>query len=365
MGRNDIWKCLGSRTAAILFSLLLISLPFAGARAGDVFTVTGVAIDATAESATAARDAAVASGQKRALETLLKRLTLPDNWAQLPEVDAALAQSMVRSFQVANEKRSATRYLANLSVRFQPGSVRSLLTTRSIPVAEAQARPAVLVTAFTDESGTKLWSDGNLWTAAWGQQDLQNGLAPLSIPLGDLGDISTLSVDQALSGDREALTALAGRYSADRIVVAHATVGSTAGAISARVVTYPMGEGAPITWTGSETAPTTETGAYRLAARFLEAHEAEWKRNSIVSSNERGVLSASVAYNSLGEWQTIRSRLGQIPPIQTVNIVAVSAGGAQVELDYAGTVDTLELNLAQQNLALTNLDGFWYLALVR
>ncbi len=354
-----------SRSTAILLGVVLMVATAGSAGAGDVFTVRGISIDATAASATAARDAAVQTGQKRALEQLLKRLTLPDDWSQLPQVDDALAQSMVRSFQVAGEKRSATRYLADLSVRFQPASIRGLLAARSIPIAEAQARPAVLVAVLTDARGDTLWAESNLWTVAWARQDLQNGLAPLTIPLGDLGDISTLSVEQALNGDRAALNALATRYNADRVIVAHATVGSAPGTISARMLTYPTGEAAPTSWSGSEAAPSTETGAHRLAARFLEALEADWKRNSIVRSGERAVLSASVAYSSLGEWQTIRSRLAQIPPIKTINIVAVSAGGAQVELDYAGTVDTLELNLAQQNLALTNLDGYWYLAIIR
>ncbi|MEQ9517949.1 MAG: DUF2066 domain-containing protein [Parvibaculum sp.] len=362
---KDIWMHIGSRVAAILLGLAMVGIPAGGAMAGDVFTVRSVSIDATAENATAARDAAVQAGQLRALDQLLKRLTLPDDWAQLPQVDAALAQGMVRSFQVAGEKRSGTRYLAELSVRFQPGSVRSLLSARSIPIAEAQARPAVLVTLFTSGNDTKLWNEGNLWNAAWGRQDLQNGLAPLTIPLGDLGDISALNVDQTLAGDRAALSALASRYSADRVIVAHATAGAAAGEISAKIVTYPAGEGAATAWNGSENAPSTETGAYRLAAAFLEKLEADWKRSSIVRSSDRAILSASVVYNSLGEWQTIRTRLAQIPPIRSVNMVAVSAGGAQVELDYAGTVDTLELNLAQQNLALTNLDGYWYLAITR
>lgn len=353
-----------ARMAAIPGLIFLLAGLVSPALAADVFTITGVPIDATAENATAARDAAVRDGQRRALERLLKRLTLEEDWGQLPIVDEPMAESYVRSFQVDNEKRSTTRYLANLSVRFQPAAIRSLFTARSIPFSESRARPAVLIPVLTDETGDRLWDEGNAWTAAWAQTDLENILTPMVMPLGDIGDMTGLTVQQALSGDRPALEAMAERYGADRVVVAHAQARGEGG-LSARMITYPVGEAAPRSWSGRESADTAETAGYRIAARYLDAVQANWKRESIVRFAERAVLSASVAYDSLGQWQSIRQRLGQIPLIQKVTIVALSTDGAQVELDYMGTIDTLELNLAQQSLALTDLDGYWYLAAVR
>lgn len=355
-----------ARTQMILGVLALVIGISAPVSAADVFTVTGVAVDATAESASAARGIAVLEGERRALAILLKRLTLKEDWGLLPTIDGATAESLVRSFQVANERRSATHYLASLSVRFQPAAVRGLLSARDIPFSESSARTAVLVPVLTDETGDRLWDEGNAWTAAWALTDLENGLTPMVVPLGDIGDMTTLTVQQALSGDRPALAAMAARYSADRVVVAHASVGDAPGSLSSRFVTYPVGEAAPRTWSGRENGVATlETAAYRLASRFIDKTEADWKRDSIVRFGEQAVLSASVAYQSLGEWQTIRRRLAQIPLIKNITIVAVSTEGAQVELDYMGTIDTLDLNLAQQSLALTDLDGYWYLAAVR
>ncbi len=346
--------------------IMLFGMVSKPAAAADVFTVTGISIDATAETATLARNAAVADGQRRALALLLKRLALQEDWSLLPTVDAAMAEGMVRSFQVANEKRSATRYLANLSVRFQPSAVRNLFTARSIPFSESREKTAVIVPVLTDESGDRLWDEGNAWTAAWARTDLDNILTPMVVPLGDIGDMTTLSVEQALGGDRPALANLAARYSADRVIIAHAQRGDTPSALSVRIVTYPSGDGGAKTWSGRETsAPSLQSAALRLAARFVDATQADWKRESTVRFAERAVLSASVAYESIGEWQTIRTRLAQIPLIQDTTIVAISTEGAQVELDYVGSIDTLELNLAQKNLTLTNLEGYWYLAALR
>ncbi len=351
----------------MLMGLALMFAPVSGpAHAADVFTVTGIPVDATAETATLARNAAIADGQRRALEVLLRRLALQEDWSLLPTVDATMAESMVRSFQVANEKRSATRYLANLTVRFQPSAVRNLFTARSIPFSESREKTAVIVPVLTDETGDRLWDEGNAWTTAWAATDLDNILTPMVVPLGDIGDMTTLTVEQALGGDRPALSNLATRYGADRVMVAHAQTGDAPGALSVRIVTYPVGEASPKSWSGREAnAPSLQTAAQRLAGRFVDATQADWKRESTVRFAERAVLSASVAYESIGEWQTIRKRLDQIPLIQKTTIVAISTEGAQVELDYVGTVDTLELNLAQKNLTLNNLEGYWYLAAVR
>jgi len=355
-----------ARTRAILWVFALFIGVSAPAFAGDIFTVTGVSVDATAESATAARDIAVREGERRALEILLKRLTTKEDWGRLPTIDGPMAESMVRSFQVDNERRSATHYLASLSVRFQPGAVRGLLSARDIPFSESPARTAVLIPILTDETGDRLWDEGNAWTGAWALIDLENGLTPMVVPLGDIGDMTTLTVQQALSGNRPALAAMAARYGADRVVVAHASVGDVPGSLSSRFVTYPVGEAGPKTWSGRESgAASLGTAAHRLASRFIDKTEVDWKRDSIVRFGEQAVLSASVAYQSLGEWQTIRRRLDQIPLIRNITIVAVSTEGAQVELDYVGTIDTLDLSLAQQRLALTDLDGYWYLAAVR
>lgn len=366
MKRRIFGVSAGSAVCGFL-ALLIVGLWVSGpARAGDIYKVEGISIDATAASATEARGIAVAEGQKQALERLLRRLAQQSEWPQLPQVDQALAESMVRSFQVANEKRSETRYLADLTVSFNPASVRSLLNARSIPFAESQARPALLVPVLTDESGDRLWDEGNAWTGAWALTDTDNILTPFIIPLGDIGDMTGLSVEQALSGDRPALQAMAERYGADRVIVAHAQIGQTPDSLTARYVLYPNGEAGPRSWSGRQSgAGTLETAAYRLATAFVNELGEDWKQESIVRFAERAVLSASVPYQSLQEWQTVRIRLGQIPLIKGVTIVGLSVEGAQVELDYVGTIDTLELSLQQQNLALTELDGYWYLAAIR
>ena len=51
--------------------------------AQDIFTVTGVHVDESAETAAAAREKALEIGQRKAFEEVIARLTLPEDRAGL------------------------------------------------------------------------------------------------------------------------------------------------------------------------------------------------------------------------------------------------------------------------------------------
>ena len=116
----------------------------APAPAPDVFTVTGIKIDQTAESATAARDLAMAQGRPLAWTRLYRRLTAMANWSKQPPLDANALLRLVRSFEVGNERRSSTRYLADVTYHFNAAAVRGLLRQSGISYTETRARPALV-----------------------------------------------------------------------------------------------------------------------------------------------------------------------------------------------------------------------------
>src|SRR5215467_5689324 len=67
----------------------------------DLFTVSGVKIDASAESAIAARDLAMREGRTSAWTRLFRRFTATANWGKQPQLDDNALLRLVRSFEVA------------------------------------------------------------------------------------------------------------------------------------------------------------------------------------------------------------------------------------------------------------------------
>ena len=84
------------------------------AAAADLYSIADIKVDATAESATAARDKALALGRPVAWTQLYRRLTPQSSWAKQPQLTDAQLLRMIRSFEVANERRSTSRALPSL-----------------------------------------------------------------------------------------------------------------------------------------------------------------------------------------------------------------------------------------------------------
>src|ERR1700744_2552041 len=96
------------------------------------FTVSGVHVDAPAASSTEAYNAALADGRPKAWQILYRRLTRQADWARQPDLDPAGLVRIMRGYTVANERRSTTRYVADVTYQFNPDAVARLLQRSGI-----------------------------------------------------------------------------------------------------------------------------------------------------------------------------------------------------------------------------------------
>jgi hypothetical protein len=252
----------------------------AGPAAADVFTVRGVEVDETSNSAAAARERAISVGQQIAAQRLLERLTLPEDRAAPapgfpgaapgvdpsldpsaapidpaagptplepgettldptgapldpnaapsllapavtgPRIDPAVVARMVSGFQVEEEALAGSRYLGRLTVTFDPDAVQDWLDSLGIPYVLSSARPAVIVPLWREGEQTILWDGANPWFEAWSIAGTADELVPVLAPSGDLADISVIDAPRALALDRAALQALAANYGSAHVLIA-------------------------------------------------------------------------------------------------------------------------------------------------
>lgn len=125
---------------ATVLSWLAVPAP-----AQEGFRVTGVAVEATAADALAARTAAQSAGVREAWRRLVAAQAPAEaaRLATLPDADLA---RLVESFEVADEQITARRYSATMTVLFRPAEVRALFA-RGLgagSTVEARARFASL-----------------------------------------------------------------------------------------------------------------------------------------------------------------------------------------------------------------------------
>ena len=103
---------------ALIFAIFLGTTM--SVKASNLFEVKNVSVDAEASSALEARGIALKNGQTRAFQVLLKRLTRVEDWPVLPIVNEQEIETFVRRFRLQDEKTSTRRYLASMSVVFEP-----------------------------------------------------------------------------------------------------------------------------------------------------------------------------------------------------------------------------------------------------
>ena len=364
----------------VLVCALALLLACGAARADSVFTVAHVPIDAEAASAAEARELAIAAGQRAALDTLLRRLTVVGT--DLPPPPDNIIATMVAGFAIDRELVSTTRYRASLTVDFDPTEVRRLLRVSGVPYAETVSKPVLVVAVQRDPGGILLWEDGNRWRRAWEERPPHGGLVPILLPLGDVIDLGTVDAAQALASDADALTALAALYGTTEIAVA---VAGLSGSAAAAKPSAPAAEGdngdAPaagraltlslrrIAAEESRAIQKTLIGREgeneqallkRGTDRIVTLLEDDWKAANLIRYDEQRVLRARVPIASLGEWVSIQRRLAALGMVASVDIDSLSLREGWLTLHYHGTEDQLRLALGQDDLDLTpEEDGWW------
>lgn len=359
---------------ALLGALLPALAPRTDAHAttlADVYTVTGVPIDATAANAQQARDQAVLVGQRRAARLLLERLALRADHPRLPQqISNDMLTNMVASFQVANERTSPVRYLADLTVTFRPEAVRTLMREAGIPIAETPSQPVLVLPVWRAGNAVQLFDDRNPWREAWLKVAAGKGLVPLLTPLGDIGDLQAISAEQALSGDPAALAAIAQRYGTGAVIVAQATAGANETIDQLIVVRYGVGGGPAPAQRIAVTPRRPPEALLATAIAISQEVEEAWKAANantsaaVVDGGGAGAgtgLDVTVPVRQLGEWIAIRKQLGAVPAVRAVTVRSLGVGAALVTLQYSGTPQQLQAALAQADLVLVEEAGGWLL----
>lgn len=325
------------------------------ASAADVFTVSGIPVDATAASEVEAKAQAVAQGQRDGLQRLFQRLTRQEDWARLPDITVSAMDDYLRDMSFAEERFGGGRYLAKLTVRYDPDSVRRALRDRGIAFTEEPSPPLVVIPIDRSGGSPILWEDGNRWRDAWLARPQGEGLVQVIAPLGDLGDATAISAEQALAGGPDIGRALAERYGARGVVVAVLDAGAPGGASIAVNVIAEGWPADPRTMRAELKPDDLPDAIHQRAVEAVMAGLSEsWKSlTAIDPTAEEGSLIAVSALTGLADWVAIEKRLKSISAVSVIVPRRMTLREAEVEIRYRGPLDRL-LSIARANgVALT------------
>lgn len=360
--RDGVAAALRRLAAAMAVALAVVAgAPVAHA---DIFSITGVEIEATASTAAEAKQIAIASGQAKALAQLFRKLTRPEDASRLPPVDAETLQQVVIGFSLGNERTGPTQYLADLTVRFHPDAVELLLAQHDIEIAVTQSPPTLLVPAYRSPDGVALFDTPNPLAQTLRGMGLDGRLVPALLPIGDATD-AALDRNAVLAADAEALASLMARYGVEFAVVAIASYEPDRAVLTGRLT--GLAPSGPLDFSRRvDVVPGEEGEALRkLTGDLLDGLDEAWRVAS--STGELGPSSEEFAFvvpfRDLQEWVAVRGRLETMPGVERLEIETLAAGSASVVVRYDGDLSGFLNGLDGLGFAMYDTGQRWELGL--
>ena len=318
-----------------------------------MYSVAGIHVDASGTSTTEAQRKAIEQGRPAAWQTLYRRLTRQQDWAKQPKLDNAALLRLSRGFTVANERRSTTRYVADVTYSFNPDAVEKVLREGAIAYTQSTSRKILVVPMAPGFAR-------NGWTAALAAPRFADGTVPFSVPSGDAADLAVLSgvsFDTASWNDVEPV---ASRIRAVEAVLVQAVQNGNKLTINLRrlapnTIPTKMSVEVPLLQSAASTYPSAADAA-------VGAIEDMWKTKSAVDFSRAGKLNADIRISSLNQWGTLQTQLASVPNVTGVTLVAMSTNLARVTISYLGTTDQLRDALAPAGITLSSRNGEWVIA---
>jgi hypothetical protein len=323
----------------------------AAAQENSLFTVTNLHVDASGASSTEALNAAIAQGRARAFQVIYRRLTRQADWARQPALDGAALLRLSRGYNIANERRSTTRYVADVTYMFNPEAVARLLRSSGIAFSQTQARRILLIPMSPRVSHGP-------WAAALASPALQGSQVPFTL-LGaeDDAGLAGLNFDTASWSD---VAAVAAKNKVTEVALAQALYANGKMTVNIRrlgATEQPAKTSTDVPMTG--TVGTTYPVAAQAAMRAIEDL---WKTRTVIDFSQRGRLTVDVRVANLAQWGEIQTALAGTSNVTSATVTAMTTGYARMNLTYQGGLEQLREALGGAGLSLNNRGGQWMLA---
>ena len=227
----------------LIFSIVLFSYV---AIANEVYIIKNVKISGNNKTASIARNMAIEKGQLKAFDMLVK-LHYPAAVNKLSKLNKDKMLDTVEGFELSEEKRSATNYLAKLKVKFNREDVDKLMNSlgaffteapKKVKLEEEQITPestksseaiqappttssntiTLIVPIFEQEDRYYGLGDENIWSDLWSKSLEKKANAKFILPIGDLEDLAMLNRD-VLKKNLIDLAPLFDRYNVNNLAI--------------------------------------------------------------------------------------------------------------------------------------------------
>ncbi len=210
----------------VLLPIIFIIINFDAIAAQNIYEVENIQINSSAATPSQARDLAIANAQKNGLVILLDRLGVDSKI--IDDSSNEEIADLIRSRQIIDENIAGNNYSAIFNLVFAKDFVDDFLLRKNAQNSESKSglnqatenKTALLIPIKILKTEALLWENNNDWKGAL-ERILQDQLvSQLKIPIGDLGDIANVNVEEISSYGYLQFEQLLEKYHSDFVYLA-------------------------------------------------------------------------------------------------------------------------------------------------
>ena len=328
----------------------------------DMYDVAGIPIAAEDLSAQAARTVAIQNGETAAFQDLMNKMLTAEHKDGLVMPGEADIIDMVQNVSLNNEKYTATKYMADLSVRLHPQKIQAFLKAQHIPYLTEELPVTVVV---------PVWHECNRITVPEENHSVQacqirvleedNPLyaylkntenpADIRIPVGDLEEMARAAalVDGT---DPEAAEFLRLKYGAGQVMILEVNPDETGQKYAAaRFIpddkSFEAGlRPIPVSGTIDGRADIGE-----FWTEILNQRELAWRAAKTEDLNLPDLFWIRVPVRRLADWVAIQKKLNKA--FENVQIYGFRPNVILLGVPYKGTAGALQRDMNRIGFDLT------------
>lgn len=328
----------------------------------ELFRVQNIPMEATADTAVQAKEAALSAANGQAFQTLLKKIAVVEDGEALPVLTPDDIMPLVKDMQISDEKTGATKYTGNLSVRFDKEGVTTLLKNLNIPFVVDEP-PALLVIPVWQEGETIVsLEESNPLFVALKESVSDNALVSLKGPTGDVAELALMTPD-VLSGENLFLAAgLLPTYKAGSVLWVKVDKNDRLMHVETKV--YPASDSinGDLNFTVSSGSNNIPEIAKKLLQKIEKDIDTQTKQLQWEQLQNPTELEVIVPVSSVTEWAPLKKKLEKIKTIDSVQLSSAKKGQLILIIKSTQSEEAVIKALSRQNLILAQeAFGTWYL----
>ncbi len=322
--------------------LTLCGVVFCGTTVkANLYRVTNIPVVAERSSALEAKEAALAEGQVMAFKQLITRLS-PQSAGQLPQITEETVLPYVQGVSIENEKTTATKYIGNIAVEFNPKAVKEFLNTEQVTYLKTQAPSLLVIPEYVANGQTQTLEATNpLYLALKEKKDF----APFYQAVVPQGTEEELNVLKENIGGANMLL---GDYKKDRVMVLRLThEGNDMWQIESSFSPSSGMQNQVVQKRFRFSNGDQKLAAGQMADAVFAEMEKRWRADRTTSLSDKQTLYLRIPVNSLPEWLRLEQEMKTWSFFDDVGLKGLYLPQVLVEVAYKGDLDTIASRLRE------------------